>query len=631
MSAPFRVLFRWARGALESLGDAIPDKAVVIFNRLARQWEVRPLQPEDVGAAPAVHTHPLATSTQHGFMSAQDKTKLDSLTDPRPAFREVAVGSTVIPSVEGGERLTLVAGPNVSLVPDAPNRRVVISATGDGGGGGGSGWGYTSIIAGSETLTAEGDEPLIIQGSGLVTVSGDANTDTVTLGLTMGPGSGLDADTLDGAHASDFAPAEHTHPEYAPVDHNHDGVYAPLAHSHPVATSSSAGFMSAQDKSKVDGVQEGAEVNQNAYSAVRVGDITIPAQSKTDTLELVAGSNVTLVPDAANRKVTILASGGSTSPSFSKVRVGSTDIEASVPGDTVTVEGLGEVTAMADTANKKVQLYVPERAAFSRLKVGTTEVSATTPQDVVELVAGSGVSLTPDTGTKQVTIAAAQSPDFGAVKVGATTLTAPAQGATLELAGDSNIALTPDTANNKVTIAVSPQGSGSGLGADLLDGYHAGNSSGEVPISNGAVCTNLNADMVDGMHASSFVPTTYQHTNVATSENDVGAIGNTAYTVLHSVTLPTPGTWLILAFVHIQNLSTNHNPQLTLRIDGTIVFSSTIYKSYNSYNHSYLITVFRVVDTNTANYSVVFDAQASLQNTLYAYKARLLAIRVNHN
>jgi hypothetical protein len=631
MSAPFRVLFRWAREALDALGEAIPDKAVVIFNRLTSQWEVRSLQPEDVGAAPAAHTHPLATSTQHAFMSAQDKTKLDGLAAPRPAFREVAVGSTVIPSVDGGERLTLVAGPNVTLVPDASNRRVVISSTGGGGSGGGGGGGYASVIAGSEVLTADNGEPLLIQGSGPITVSGDAATDTVTLGLAMGPGSGLDADTLDGAQASDFAPAAHTHPDYSPVGHNHDGVYAPLAHTHPVATASSAGFMSAQDKSKLDGVQAGAEVNQMAYSAVKVGETTVAAQSKTDTLELVAGPNVTLVPDTTARKVTISASGGSNSPSFSKVRVGTTDIEAAVPGDTVTVEGLGEVSATADTVNKKVQLYVPARPAFSRVRVGATEVQAAGPQDVVELAAGSGVTLTPDATNKRVTVAAVQSPDFGAVKVGATTLTAPAQGATLELAAGSNIALTPNAANNRVTIAVSPQGSGSGLAADTLDGYHAGNASGQVPVSNGTVNTNLNADMVDGQHASAFVTSSFTHATASTTSSSPGAISGTSYTTLRSITIPTPGTWLVLGYVVIQNQDNVAGSQgLTMRIDGSTVHNRSLYKSGSS-TESYPITVFQLVTTTTSNESVVWDAQASADNKLYAYDARLVAIKLNHN
>ena len=50
---------------------------------------------------------------------------------------------------------------------------------------------------------------------------------------------------------------------------------------------------------------DGAEANQNAFSNVKVGSTIVAADSKTDTLELVAGSNVTLTPDATNDKVTI--------------------------------------------------------------------------------------------------------------------------------------------------------------------------------------------------------------------------------------------------------------------------------------------------------------------------------------
>jgi molybdopterin-binding protein len=43
------------------------------------------------------------------------------------------------------------------------------------------------------------------------------------------------------------------------------------------------------------------------------------------------------------------------------------------------------------------------------------------------------------------------------------------------------------------------------LNADKLDGYHATDEAGGIPISNGTVNTNLNADMLDGKHASEFV------------------------------------------------------------------------------------------------------------------------------
>ena len=60
-------------------------------------------------------------------------------------------------------------------------------------------------------------------------------------------------------------------------------------------------------KNKLDGIAAGAQVNQDAFSKVKVGDTVVAADAQTDTLELVAGSNVTLTPDETNDKITIAA------------------------------------------------------------------------------------------------------------------------------------------------------------------------------------------------------------------------------------------------------------------------------------------------------------------------------------
>lgn len=52
---------------------------------------------------------------------------------------------------------------------------------------------------------------------------------------------------------------------------------------------------------------DNVEANQNAFSNVKIGSTTVSADSKTDTLELAAGSNITLTPDATNDKITIAA------------------------------------------------------------------------------------------------------------------------------------------------------------------------------------------------------------------------------------------------------------------------------------------------------------------------------------
>ena len=58
-------------------------------------------------------------------------------------------------------------------------------------------------------------------------------------------------------------------------------------------------------KAKLDSIAEGAEVNQNAFSSVKVGDAVIAATDKTDYINLVPGEHVTLTPDAEGKSVTI--------------------------------------------------------------------------------------------------------------------------------------------------------------------------------------------------------------------------------------------------------------------------------------------------------------------------------------
>lgn len=54
-------------------------------------------------------------------------------------------------------------------------------------------------------------------------------------------------------------------------------------------------------------VEDGAQINQNAFSNVKVGSTTIAATAETDTVELAAGANVTVAADG--KKVTIGVTG----------------------------------------------------------------------------------------------------------------------------------------------------------------------------------------------------------------------------------------------------------------------------------------------------------------------------------
>ena len=68
-------------------------------------------------------------------------------------------------------------------------------------------------------------------------------------------------------------------------------------------TQTNAGLMSSEDKKKLDNIAAGAEVNQNAFSKVKVGNVLVEANSKTAQVEIVAGYNVSINGDNATKKV----------------------------------------------------------------------------------------------------------------------------------------------------------------------------------------------------------------------------------------------------------------------------------------------------------------------------------------
>lgn len=89
-------------------------------------------------------------------------------------------------------------------------------------------------------------------------------------------------------------------------------------------------------------------VNQNAFSNVVVGSTTIAADSATDTLTLVAGTNITLTPDATNDKITISSSGGT---SYTLPVATSSALGGVKSGTDITVDSSGNVSVNDDSHN----------------------------------------------------------------------------------------------------------------------------------------------------------------------------------------------------------------------------------------------------------------------------------------
>lgn len=99
-----------------------------------------------------------------------------------------------------------------------------------------------------------------------------------------------------------------------------------------------------------------AEKNQNAFSNIKVGSTTVAADTTTDTVELVAGSNVTITPDATNDKITIAATdtnttydlAASASSANGNVKLNLTAGGSGSGTDSVTIQGSGATSVTTD-------------------------------------------------------------------------------------------------------------------------------------------------------------------------------------------------------------------------------------------------------------------------------------------
>ena len=133
-------------------------------------------------------------------------------------------------------------------------------------------------------------------------------------------------------------------------------AFALMGHTHGAATVSSDGMMTAADKVKLNSINTGAEENQNAFSVVDVGGTLLQADNKTDTLTFAAGNNISLIPDAANDRITIGLSGAVESANAAR--------KLSV-GRTIAIDGKVKAAGVEFDGTRNINLNVTNVTADS--------------------------------------------------------------------------------------------------------------------------------------------------------------------------------------------------------------------------------------------------------------------------
>lgn len=399
------------------------------------------------------------------------------------------------------------------------------------------------------------------------------------------------------------------------------------------ATTSASGLMSSDDKTKLNGIATGAEVNQNAFANVVVGSTTIAADSKQDTLTLAAGSNVTLTPDATNDKVTIAATNttysagtglslsGTTFNHSNSVTAGTAGTSSATSGSTlavpyVTYDAQGHVTASGThthtvsgflTSHQTIKQDGVTGATVNRF--GTCSTAAATAAKTVAITTGTfSLEAGAQVAVKFSNANTANSPTLNVGSTGAKNIFV------------NGVQIT--TGGNKALLAGTVIFIYDGTQYHLIGNYYDTNTSAVTGVKGNSESSyrtgnvNLTAENI-GAATSGHTHTT---TIAAGGTSTVSLSANTAYTLTAggtSVVFKTPPdnntTYSAGTGLSLSSTTFNHSNSVTAGTAGTssATSGSTLAVPYVTYDaqghvttsgtHTHTITGFSTTDTkNTA-------------------------------
>lgn len=125
-----------------------------------------------------------------------------------------------------------------------------------------------------------------------------------------------------------------------------------------------------------------AEVNQNAFSKIKVGSTVLSSDSKSGTFELLAGNNVTLTPNKSGNKITISSSSSSGGSSYTLPVATSSALGGIKSGTDITVDSDGNVSVNDNSHNHTIDNIANLQSSLNgKLPIGTSNDTYTTLAD----------------------------------------------------------------------------------------------------------------------------------------------------------------------------------------------------------------------------------------------------------
>jgi len=283
------------------------------------------------------------------------------------------------------------------------------------------------------------------------------------------------------------------------------------------------GLMLSEDKIKLDNIEEGAEVNQNAFTTIKFNTIDIVANEKTDTLNILSGNNITFSSNDDSEYITISA------------KDTTYELADSTKDGLLSKDDKAKLDTIEDGANKNQNAF----SVISVIGDNTRKITAADPTSTLTINAGSNITLGGESGqieisAKDTTYDLADSTKDGLLsKDDKVKLDTIEEGATKTIIDSSLSDTSENPVQNKVIkseldnintkiddISKSLANPVDGGNADTLDGKHADDfvyidEVVDLPQANKLLRLNSNAklpaditgdaDTLDGKHASDFV------------------------------------------------------------------------------------------------------------------------------
>lgn len=126
--------------------------------------------------------------------------------------------------------------------------------------------------------------------------------------------------------------------------YEHDGGWLRVGHVEAMDAAARASDWVFYTNGGVGPLPTPGDVNQKAFSFVKIGNSSIAAATTTDTFEISSGTNITLTTNSVNKRITISTSADPNQNAFSYVKVGNTTIAANAQTDSITLIAGANIT-----------------------------------------------------------------------------------------------------------------------------------------------------------------------------------------------------------------------------------------------------------------------------------------------